>query len=69
VGIFSTNADHTFMTQLIGVVSYGAVAFPLAFLIFYILKITMGVRVSKEHETEGLDSHEHGIRGYTIIVE
>jgi Amt family ammonium transporter len=69
VGIFSTNADHTFMTQLIGVLSYGAVAFPAAFLIFFTLKKTMGVRVSKEHEIEGLDSHEHGIRGYTIVVE
>jgi Amt family ammonium transporter len=25
--------------------------------------------VSEEHEIDGLDSHEHGIRGYTIIVE
>lgn len=69
VGIFSTNADHTFMTQLIGVLSYAAVAFPLAFLIFFVLKKTVGLRVSKEHEVEGLDSHEHGIRGYTIVVE
>ena len=69
VGIFSTNPDHTFLTQLIGVLSYGAVAFPAAFIIFFTLKKTMGVRVSKEHETDGLDSHEHGIRGYTIVVE
>jgi Amt family ammonium transporter len=69
VGIFSTNANHTFGTQLIGVLSYGAVAFPLALGIFYILKITIGIRVSKEHEMDGLDSHEHGIRGYTIVVE
>ncbi len=69
VGIFSTNPDHTFITQLIGILAYGAVAFPLALLIFYILKVTIGVRVSEEHEIDGLDSHEHGIRGYTIIVE
>jgi Amt family ammonium transporter len=69
VGIFSTNADHTFMTQLIGVASYAAAAFPLAFIIFFILKKTIGVRVSEEHETEGLDSHEHGIRGYTIVYD
>ncbi len=69
VGIFSTNPDHTFGTQLIGVLAYGAVAFPLALAIFYILKLTIGVRVSKEHEIDGLDSHEHGIRGYTIVVE
>ncbi len=69
VGIFSTNPDHTIIKQLIGVLSYGAIAFPLAYLIFYILKITIGIRVSKEHELDGLDSHEHGIRGYTIVVE
>ncbi|MEQ6121401.1 ammonium transporter [Reichenbachiella sp. MALMAid0571] len=69
VGIFSTNADHTFMTQLIGVLAYGAVAFPVAFLLFFILKKTIGVRVSEQHETEGLDSHEHGIRGYTIVYD
>ncbi len=69
VGIFSTNPDHTFMTQLIGVLAYGAVAFPVALLIFFVLKKTIGVRVSKEHEMDGLDSHEHGIRGYTIVVE
>lgn len=69
VGIFSTNPAHTFMNQLIGVLSYGAVAFPVAFLIFYTLKKTIGVRVSEQHETEGLDSHEHGIRGYTIVYD
>ncbi len=69
VGIFSTNADHTFLTQLIGVAAYGAVAFPIAFIIFYVLKKTIGVRVSEIHEAEGLDSHEHGIRGYTIVYD
>ena len=69
VGLFSTNPDHTFGTQLIGVLAYGAVAFPLALVIFYVLKVTIGVRVSEEHEIDGLDSHEHGIRGYTIVVE
>ena len=69
VGIFSTNADHSFMTQLTSVGIVGAVAFPAAFIIVTVLKITTGIRVSKEHEEEGLDSHEHGIRGYTITVE
>ena len=69
VGLFSSNPNHTFGTQLLGVFAYGAVAFPLAFLIFYIIKNTIGLRVSEQHETEGLDSHEHGIRGYTIIYD
>jgi ammonium transporter, Amt family len=69
VGIFSINADHTFMAQLKGVLICGAAAFICAFVIFYVLKLTIGIRVSEEHEKEGLDSHEHGIRGYTIIQE
>jgi len=69
VGLFSTNPDHTFTTQLIGVAICGVTAFVSAFIIFYLLKITIGIRVSEQHEKEGLDSHEHGIRGYTIVLE
>ncbi|MEO9477582.1 MAG: ammonium transporter [Cyclobacteriaceae bacterium] len=58
-----------FMAQLIGILACGVTAFVAAFIIFYVLKVTMGIRVSEEHEKEGLDSHEHGIRGYTIISE
>lgn len=69
VGIFSTNPDHTFLTQLIGAAICGATAFTSAFVIFYVLKKTIGIRVSEEHERDGLDSHEHGIRGYTIVFD
>ncbi|WP_186753961.1 ammonium transporter [Echinicola salinicaeni] len=69
VGIFSTNPDHSFITQLTGVVICGITAFVCAFVIFYLLKVTVGIRVSEEHEKTGLDSHEHGIRGYTIVYD
>lgn len=71
VGIFGTNdaGAMPFLPQLYGVLACGAAAFISACLIFIALKYTIGVRVSKEHELEGLDSHEHGIRGYTIILE
>jgi len=67
VGIFGV--DKAFMPQLYGVLICGAMAFICALAIFIILKVTMGIRVSKEHEESGLDSHEHGIRGYTIVYE
>jgi len=67
VGIFGNNMP--FMPQLYGVLICGAAAFSTAFIIFYTLKATMGIRVSEEHEKSGLDSQEHGIRGYTIIYE
>jgi Amt family ammonium transporter len=65
VGIFSTNPDYTFMTQLIGVASYGVFCFPAALLIFWILKKTMGIRVSEEEELKGLDIGEHGQEAYS----
>jgi Amt family ammonium transporter len=70
VGIFGDKAGWSqFVDQLTGVAICGAAAFGSAFLIFFLLKKTIGVRVSAEHETQGLDSHEHGIRGYTITHE
>jgi len=66
-GIFGEGAS--FMPQLIGVLACGAAAAIGAFIIFGILKVTIGLRVSAETEKHGLDSHEHGIRGYTILME
>ncbi|MEZ4773036.1 MAG: ammonium transporter [Bacteroidia bacterium] len=70
VGIFGAKAGiDQFINQLIGVAVCGAAAFSFAFLVFFVLKKVWGIRVSPEHEASGLDSHEHGIRGYTIIYE
>jgi Amt family ammonium transporter len=70
VGILGKMASlDQFLIQLKGVAIIGAFAFTFCLLFFYILKITIGVRVTEQHEIEGLDSHEHGIRGYTIVVE
>ena len=62
VGIFS--ADHSFVTQAIGVLAYGAVCFPGALGIFFALKQTVGLRVNKEEENIGLDVGEHGMEAY-----
>ena len=65
VGIFSFNPEHKFMNQLIGTLSIGAFAFVFSFVVFAILKATMGVRVSLEDEMQGLDLSEHGAQAYT----
>ncbi len=64
VGIFSTNSDHSFISQLIGVVAYGLVSFLAALIIFTIVKAIWGLRVSAEEETLGLDISEHGMESY-----
>lgn len=65
VGIFGSLAGlNQFITQLIGVVSYAAICVVSTFIIIYILKKTIGIRVSEKEELEGLDAHEHGMNAY-----
>ena len=64
VGIFSTNPEHSFLTQLIGVLAYGVFCFLAAFVIFFALKALLGLRVDPEEERMGLDVGEHGMEAY-----
>lgn len=65
VGIFGELAGgEQFMHQLIGVAAYGVTSFAAAMIIFGILKGTMGLRVDKDEELEGLDLAEHGMTAY-----
>jgi len=64
VGIFSTNPEHTFLTQLTGVACYAAFCLITSFLIIFTLKKIVGIRVSEKEELEGLDAHEHGMDAY-----
>lgn len=52
------------VAQLTGIVSIGAFTFIFAFALFYIIKLVMGLRVSAEEESEGLDIGEHGNEAY-----
>jgi Amt family ammonium transporter len=63
VAIFSPETA-SFGVQLLGVAAYGAVSFVCAFVLFLILKVTMGIRVSEEEELSGLDIGEHGMEAY-----
>jgi Amt family ammonium transporter len=65
VGIFGALASVSqFISQLIGVVSYAAICIISSFIILFILKKTVGIRVSQKEEIEGLDVHEHGMDAY-----
>jgi Amt family ammonium transporter len=62
VGVFS--AEHSILTQLIGVAAYGVFAFGCAMGLLLVIRATMGLRVSEEEELEGLDFGEHGQHAY-----
>jgi ammonium transporter, Amt family len=65
VAIFQKEGSGvSFMTQLIGTVSIGLLAFVSSFIIFTVLKLTMGVRVGADEERQGLDIGEHGQEAY-----
>lgn len=50
--------------QIVGCLAYAIVAFAVSFLLFSLVKLIMGVRVSAEEEDEGLDIAEHGQQAY-----
>lgn len=52
------------LEQLKGIVSVGVWAFGVSLVLFYLIKVVMGLRVSAEEEWEGLDIGEHGISAY-----
>lgn len=63
VGIFSP--DHSVLTQSIGIVAYVLGAVLSAGVLFGATKAVMGIRVSEEEESIGLDMAEHGISAYS----
>jgi Amt family ammonium transporter len=52
------------LVQLKGVVYVGAFTFGVSMLVWYAIKLVLGVRVSAEEEFEGLDVGEHGMSAY-----
>ena len=63
VGIFSS--EHSFMTQFVGVLSYGLFCFVGSFLLFTMVDKLLGLRVSEEEELIGLDLGEHDMEAYS----
>ena len=64
IGIFNGGNSDQLIAQLTGALSYMVWAVLLSFLVFGILKITIGLRVSEKEELEGLDMSEHGSLAY-----
>lgn len=65
VGIFGALAGlNQFLIQLAGVGIVGSFSVISAFIILYIIKKTMGLRVDTEEELKGLDLIEHGMDSY-----
>jgi len=71
-GIFGTlavplsNADANFGSQLYGILWVNIFVFIVAFVIWYLMKMTFGIRISDEAEKLGTDKAEVGVMAYSI---
>ena len=63
-GLFYGGGTKFLVTQLIGAGTAFAWALGLGFIMFGILRATVGLRVTRHEELRGLDIEEHGMQGY-----
>lgn len=63
-GLFYGGGIHQLGVQILGVVAVFAWCMVTGFILFGILKATVGLRVSEDEEIEGLDIGEHGTEAY-----
>ncbi|APU69045.1 ammonium transporter [Christiangramia flava] len=63
-GLFYGGGFKQLGVQAIGVLGIGAWAMIATFIVLFILKKTIGLRVSEHEELEGLDRTEHGVDSY-----
>ncbi len=63
-----TNDDASFVWQLIGIVAIFAWVFIMSLIVWFVIRMTLGIRVSEEDEYEGVDLAECGLEAYPEFV-
>ena len=64
MAVLLTNTDATFVGQIVPIVIVGVFVFVVSYIVWTILNVTMGIRVSEEDEVNGLDTSELGMEAY-----
>lgn len=67
-GLFYGGGAGLLGTQLLGIAAVGAFVFAASLVLWWVLKKTMGIRVTREEEIAGLDIGEHGNHAYPDFV-
>ncbi len=58
------NSDANIVTQFTGIIAYGVFTFGASLVLWFVLKMVMGIRVGEEEEINGLDTSELGMEAY-----
>ena len=64
IAVVFSNSDATIGAQLYGVLSIGAFTIIASTIVWYLIKLIMGIRVTPEEEMEGTDISEIGMEAY-----
>ena len=64
LGLSEQTIGNQFITQLIGVIAVALWCLVITWIITLVIKKTIGLRVTDDEETEGLDTSVHGEKGY-----
>jgi Amt family ammonium transporter len=59
-----SNPDSSISAQLLGIVSIFLWVFITSFIVWIVIKMVMGIRVSEAEEYEGVDIGECGLEAY-----
>jgi Amt family ammonium transporter len=59
-----TNSDANFGTQIISILIVGAFTFVASGIVWYVIKVAVGIRVTEADEIDGLDKSELGMESY-----
>jgi Amt family ammonium transporter len=64
-----TNDGASFSTQLIGIVAIGAFVLITSFILWFVVKAILGVRLSETEEKDGADKSEIGLASYPEFTQ
>ena len=64
IAVIFTNGDATLGAQLYGIIVIGLATIVMSAIVWFVLKMVMGIRVSEEDEINGLDVAELGMEAY-----
>ena len=64
IAVVLSNSDASLATQLIGIVSIGLFTVVTSAIVWFVIKLTIGLRPTEEEELAGLDKSECGMEAY-----
>ncbi len=64
IAVLFTNPEATIKGQFLSIIIVGVFVFVVSYIVWTILKLTVGIRVSEEDEITGLDMAELGMEAY-----